>query len=100
MKRYRVKLSAEERRELNTLVSRGRVAAYKQTHGRVLLLSDEAHADGAMKDEDITRVLQIGRARWNGCAAVAWRKGSKQPWGVRSNNAAGQRNWMVLRKPA
>ena len=61
-KRYRVKLSAEERQELKTLVSRGRAAAYKQTHGRVLLLSDEAHADGAMKDEDIARVLQIGRA--------------------------------------
>ena len=35
MKRYRVKLSAEERQELKTLVSRGRGAAYKQTHGRV-----------------------------------------------------------------
>ena len=62
MKRYRVKLSAEERQELKTLVSRGRAAAYQQTHGRILLLSDEAHADGAMKDEDIARVLQIGRA--------------------------------------
>ena len=62
MKGYRVKLSAEERQELKTLVSRGRGAAYKQTHGRVLLLSDEAHVDGAMKDEDIARVLQIGRA--------------------------------------
>ena len=62
MKRYRVKLSAEERQELKTLVSRGRAAAYQQTHGRVLLLSDEAHADGAMKDEAIARVLQIGRA--------------------------------------
>ena len=62
MKRYRVKLSAEERQELKTLVSRGRAAAYKQTHVRILLLSDEAHADGVMKDEDIARVLQIGRA--------------------------------------
>ena len=62
MQRYRVKLSAEERQELKTLVSRGRAAAYQQTHGRVLLLSDEAHADGAMKDEAIARVLQIGRA--------------------------------------
>ena len=62
MKRYRVKLSAEERQELKTLVSHGRGAAYKQTHGRVLLLSDEAQVDGAMKDEDIARVLQIGRA--------------------------------------
>ncbi len=44
------------------MVSRGRAATYKQTHGRILLLSDEAHADGAMKDEDIARVLEIGRA--------------------------------------
>ena len=29
---------------------------------RILLLSDEAHAEGAMKDEEIARVLQIGRA--------------------------------------
>ena len=57
MKRYRVKLSAEERQELKTLVSRGRAAAYQQTHGRILLLSDEAHAEGAMKDEEIARVL-------------------------------------------
>ena len=35
MKRYRVKLSAEERQELKALVSRGRAAAYKQTHGRI-----------------------------------------------------------------
>ena len=62
MKRYRVKLNAEERQELKTLVSRGRAAAYKQTHGRILLLSDAAHADGGMKDEDIGQVLQIGRA--------------------------------------
>ena len=32
------------------------------SRGQALLLSDEAHADGAMKDEDIARVLQIGRA--------------------------------------
>ena len=62
MKRYRVKLSAEERQELKALVSHGRAAAYKQTHGRILLLSDEARADGVMKDEDIAWVLQIGRA--------------------------------------
>ena len=30
--------------------------------GQALLSSDEAHADGAMKDEDIARVLQIGRS--------------------------------------
>ena len=61
-KKYRVKLSAEEQQELKGLVSRGRAAAYKQTHARILLLSDENQADGAMKDEEIARVLKVGNA--------------------------------------
>ena len=36
--------------------------AYRQTHARVLLLSDEAQGDGAMKDKEIARSLQIGSA--------------------------------------
>ena len=46
-KKYRIKLTTEEQQELKALVSRGRVAAYKQTHARILLLSDEAQADGS-----------------------------------------------------
>ena len=61
-KKYRVQLSTEERQELKALVSRGRAAAYRQTHARILLLSDEVQGDGAMKDEDIARSLQIGSA--------------------------------------
>ena len=61
-KKYRVKLSAEEREELKAMVSKGRSAAYKQTHARILLLGDEAQEGGAMKDEDIARSLQLGRA--------------------------------------
>ena len=59
-KKYRVKLTTEERQELKALVSRWRAAAYKQTHARVLLLSDEGQGDGAMKDEEIARALRIG----------------------------------------
>lgn len=62
MKRYLVQLSQEEREELKILVSRGRAAAYRQTHGHILLLSDEGQGDRAMKDEDTARVLQIGHA--------------------------------------
>ena len=62
MKKYRVKLSAEERQELKTLVSRGRAAAYQQTHARILLLSNEGCQGGAMKDEEISRSLQVGTA--------------------------------------
>ena len=32
------------------VVSRGRAAAYKQTHARILLMSDESRSDGGMKD--------------------------------------------------
>ena len=61
-KKYRVQLTEEERQNLKGLVSRGRAAAYRQTHARILLLSDEAKEDGAMKDEEIARSLQIGSA--------------------------------------
>ena len=43
-------------------MSRGRAAAYKQTHARILLLVDEAQEGGAMKDEDIARALKVGSA--------------------------------------
>ena len=61
-KKYRVRLSEEERQELKGLVSKGRGAAYKQTHARILLLSDESQGEGGMKDEDVARSLQIGAA--------------------------------------
>ena len=45
VKKYRVLLTPEEQEELKGMVSRGRAAAYKQTHARILLLSDENQAD-------------------------------------------------------
>ena len=62
VKKYRVELGEEERQGLKGLVSRGRAAAYRQTHARILLLSDENQAEGAMKDEEIARSLKVGRA--------------------------------------
>ena len=51
VKKYRVVLKVEEQQELKTLVSKGRAAAYKQTHARILLLSDENEAEGPMLDQ-------------------------------------------------
>ena len=62
VKKYRVGLSEEERQELKALVSKGRAAAYRQTHARILLLSDENRPDGAMKDGEIVWVLDVGTA--------------------------------------
>ena len=62
VKKYRVGLTEEEQQELKGMVSRGRAAAYKQTHARILLLSDENQAGGAMRDQDIARALRVGSA--------------------------------------
>ena len=62
VKRYRVSLTREEQEELKALVSRGRAAAYKQTHARILLLSDENQAEGPMIDREIARALKVGTA--------------------------------------
>ena len=62
VKKYRVALAEEEQQELKGLVSRGRAAAYRQTHARILLLCDENQANGPMKDEEIARALQVGTA--------------------------------------
>ena len=35
VKKYRVGLTGEEQEELRALVSKGRAAAYKQTHARI-----------------------------------------------------------------
>ena len=66
-KKYRIRLTTDEQQELKALVSRGRTAAYKQTHARILLMSDEAREDGGMKDADISGAL--------GCGAVNGRAG-------------------------
>ena len=62
VKKYRVGLAGEEQEELQALVSKGRAAAYRQTHARILLLSDENQAEGAMQDEEIARALRVGTA--------------------------------------
>ena len=58
-KKYRVHLTGEEQEELKGLVSRGRTAAYRQTHARILSLCDENQAGGAMRDQDIARALKV-----------------------------------------
>ena len=55
------------------MVSRGRAAAYKQTHARILLMSDESRSDGGMKDADITSALGVGQST---VERIVWRRGS------------------------
>ena len=56
MEKYLVTLSAEERSELERLVSAGKAAARKLTHARILLLADTSQ-DLGHGDEDIVAAL-------------------------------------------
>ena len=61
-KRYRVKLTAEEREELKVLTTKGRVSARKQTHARILLQCDECQEDGGRTDGEIAEALDVGES--------------------------------------
>jgi len=59
---YRVRLTEEERQELQALVSKGKAAARKLTRARVLLLADQAEGGLANSDPQIVAALGCGRA--------------------------------------
>ncbi len=56
MDKYRVTLTAEERADLEHLVSSGKAAARKLTHARILLLADDSLGD-ERPDEHIVAAL-------------------------------------------
>jgi hypothetical protein len=59
MDKYRITLTAEERAELERLVSCGKAAARKLTHARILLLADDSRG-AEQTDEQIIAALGIG----------------------------------------
>ena len=58
-KRYIVKLDKEERKQLEDLVKKERVAAKKRTHAQVLLLADCGRQGPAWKDEAIAEACRV-----------------------------------------
>ena len=61
-KKYIVTLTEPEREMLQAMLSRGKAAARKLVHARILLKAD-ASADGpGWKDEQIAEGLEVGRA--------------------------------------
>lgn len=59
MKRWMVRLEAEERRRLEQLVRRGKAAAYKIRHANVLLAVDGSEAGPRLSDEQVARTLGV-----------------------------------------
>lgn len=59
MKKWIVRLEAEERQELERLVRVGKAAAYKIRHANVLLAVDESEQGPGCKDEEVSRTLGV-----------------------------------------
>lgn len=59
MKRYVVKLTTQEQQELIQLVSKGKAAARKITHARVLLQANEAKNGPAWTDTQISEAFGV-----------------------------------------
>lgn len=60
-KKYIVTLSEEERQELQSLVTRGKAAARKLTHARILLKADSGPESAGWSDEQIACSLDLHR---------------------------------------
>ena len=60
MKKYIVRLGAEERARLEPLVSVGKAAAYRIRHANILLAVDESEAGLKMKDVDAALAFNVG----------------------------------------
>src|SRR5512142_578815 len=62
MKKYRVTLTAEERRGLQDLIAAGKAAAQKLAHARILLKADAAPGGPAWTDDQIAEALEVSVA--------------------------------------
>ena len=60
MKKYIVRLDAEERSRLEQLVGVGKAAAYRIRHANILLAVDESEAGPKMKDVDAAQAFNVG----------------------------------------
>ncbi len=61
-KKYIVTLTHPERQQLEQLTTKGKAAAYKVNHARILLLADTNREGGGWKDQDISSALNISIA--------------------------------------
>jgi len=59
MDKYKVTLLGEERQQLSEMVNKGKTAARKLTHARILLLADENQNADAQTDDQIAKALKV-----------------------------------------
>lgn len=88
VEKYVVRLTAEERAELEALIGPSRVSAEKQLRARLLLKADEGEFGPAWLDQQLIEAFGVSRSKImrlrrrfvaEGCQAVLVRRTSRQP---------------------
>ena len=57
-KKHHIRLSAEERSQLETILRKGQASAHRQCHARILLLADTNGSEGGWSDSRIAGAAQ------------------------------------------
>jgi len=105
MKKYKVTLTADERRSLRALVTAGKAAAQKLIHARILLKADAAPGGPAWIDERIAEAIEVNlrtiervRRRFveEGLEAALVRKKQDRPSCERKLDGAGEARLVAL----
>jgi transposase len=60
-KKYKVTLSADEREQLNKLISTGKAAARKLAHARILLACEESDECRGASDTEVATAVRVSR---------------------------------------
>lgn len=56
---HHVRLTPSERAELEAILRRGKTAAHRQRHARILLKADESQKGGALKDREVAESVDV-----------------------------------------
>lgn len=56
---HHVRLTPSERAELEAILKRGKTAAHRQRHARILLKADESQKGGALKDREVAESVDV-----------------------------------------
>ena len=98
-KRYRVRLTEEERKELDGQVNTGTGSARRLRRARILLMADEAQAGGGWCDAEIAKALGAHARTVERVRERCVTAGSKPPSPTRGRNGNDHAYWMAPAKP-
>ena len=98
-KRYRVRMTAEERKELDGQVNTGTGSGRRLRRARILLMPMKRKRAGAGATPRLPRHWERMRARSSEFGSGVSQPGSKPPSPTRDRNGSDHASWMVRAKP-